>query len=226
VAVEPLTQALPRNLSLINVVDYSQPGEDSAFALAAAVGSLPPPEKLPSPLPPDPEPPLSYLTDLVDAVQSPGELTGEQQFHLLDRLEPALTSADPEERQGGLLILHKLASRPELRAGVEHRIHALEPASAPVDARPSPAAPAESRPSAPSGDRSVPDAGRGRALPMPIPPVGQKKRSKVMTALAVLGVIFLVLLVLAFCSSNGNDPYYYGLGALLLVPPGVSNARQ
>src|SRR6266850_5457044 len=55
------TNLLPPRLSKIQFVDYRKQDRDSAFGLARALRSVPPPAPLPEPLPPAPEAPVSYL---------------------------------------------------------------------------------------------------------------------------------------------------------------------
>ena len=74
-AVERLPDALPRTLSMRQIVDYSKPGREAAFALAGALGNLPPAPPVPEPLPEPPQAPLSYLSDLVEQVAQPEPLT-------------------------------------------------------------------------------------------------------------------------------------------------------
>jgi hypothetical protein len=126
IAVAPMTQAMPRELSVRQVVDYSTPGEDAAFALAGAIAGLPPAPPLPDPLPEPPGAPLSYLTDLVEEVDAPGELTRAQQRRIVEELEPALRSADEDEQAGGRRIVQMLQGRDDLYADTERRLRALE----------------------------------------------------------------------------------------------------
>ena len=74
-AVERLPDALPRTLSMRQIVDYSQSGREAAFALAGALGTLPPAPPPPEQLPEPPPAPLSYLSDLVEQVGQPEPLT-------------------------------------------------------------------------------------------------------------------------------------------------------
>jgi hypothetical protein len=120
IGVEPISQALPRDLSVAHLVDYSAPGEDAAFALAAALRALPPAPPLPQPMPPAPPVPLSYLSDLTDRLAAP-DLTRSQQNAILDELEPALRSGDAEERDGALQLLATMRTK-DLYADVERRI--------------------------------------------------------------------------------------------------------
>jgi hypothetical protein len=118
VAVEHLPEALPRHFSVRQIVDYSEPGQEAAFALAGALANLPPAPAPPEDLPEPPAAPLSYLTDLVDQVSQPDPLTHEQQHQILTQLQPALRSADPEEQRGAHYILDTFSRREELYADV------------------------------------------------------------------------------------------------------------
>jgi DNA-binding beta-propeller fold protein YncE len=121
VAVEPLPKALPRRFSTRQIVDYSDLGnrDKAALTLAGGLATLPPAPPLPQPLPEPPAAPLSYLTDLVDLVSEPNALDHEQQRQILLRLEPALRSVDPQERQGGLDILDLFSGRDDIYADVD-----------------------------------------------------------------------------------------------------------
>ncbi len=118
IAVERLPEALPRDFSVRQIVDYSEPGQEAAFALAGALTNLPPAPALPEPLPEPPAAPLSYLTDLVDQVSQPDPLSHEQQHQILTQIQPALRSADPEEQRGAHYILDTFSRREEIYADV------------------------------------------------------------------------------------------------------------
>jgi hypothetical protein len=118
IAVERLPEALPRHFSVRQIVDYSEPGQEAAFALAGALANLPPAPALPEPLPEPPAAPLSYLTDLVDQVSQPDPLSHEQQHQILTQIQPALRSADPEEQRGAHYILDTFSRREEIYADV------------------------------------------------------------------------------------------------------------
>jgi hypothetical protein len=117
-AVGPLPDALPRVLSTRQITTYSTSSREAAFALAGALGNLPPAQPLPSPLPEAPVAPLSYLTDLVDHVNQSEPLTHDQQREVLIRLEPALDSADPEEARGARYVLETFSKRDDLYADI------------------------------------------------------------------------------------------------------------
>ena len=126
VAVERLPQALPLTLSTRQIVDYSKPGEKAGSALAGALGTLPAEPPAPEQLPEPPPAPLSYQSDLMEQVGQPEPLTHAQQHQFLTRLQPALRSADPEEREGGRYVLKIFSSRDDLYADVDRTLAQLE----------------------------------------------------------------------------------------------------
>lgn len=111
VVVEHLVQALPRELATRQIVDWTEPGPDAAFALAGALMALPLAPALPEVLPEGPPAPLSYLSDLGEQVSQSEPLTHEQQHQILTQLLPGLRSADREEQQGARYLLEKFSGR-------------------------------------------------------------------------------------------------------------------
>ncbi len=128
VAVESPPKALPRRFSERQIVDYSDPAarDRAALLLAGGLATLSPAPPLPDPMPEPPAAPLSYLTDLIDLVAEQKALDHDQQRHILNHLEPALHSVDPEERRGGGDILEMLSSRDDLYADVYRTINRLK----------------------------------------------------------------------------------------------------
>jgi ABC-type nitrate/sulfonate/bicarbonate transport system substrate-binding protein/RNA polymerase subunit RPABC4/transcription elongation factor Spt4 len=128
VAVQPVPKALPARLVRLQIVDYSSSADRdrAALTLAGALATLPAPPRLPDPLPEPPAAPLSYLTDLADQVRQPQPLDHDQQRDILNQLEPALYSADPQERQGGHDIFELLSSRNDLYADIYRTINRLK----------------------------------------------------------------------------------------------------
>jgi hypothetical protein len=128
VATEPVPAGLHRRLVSRQIVDYSVPAErdKAALKLAAAVMALPSSEPLPAPLPTPPAAPLSYLTDLDERISLADPLSQAEQREVLESLEPALRSLDPDERRGGRRILERFSSRGDLFADVDRKILELK----------------------------------------------------------------------------------------------------
>ena len=129
VVVERPPEALPRELSMRQLVDYTQPGRQAMRALLEALTALPEPPPLPEPLPQVPPAPLSYLSDFIDLVsQREQPLTHEQQHAVLIKLQPALDSTDTEEREGARYVLDTFSGRADLYADVDRSLTALRAA--------------------------------------------------------------------------------------------------
>lgn len=117
------TSLLPRELSQIQIVDFSNPNSDAAFRLARAIRQAPPAAALPDPLPAQPEVPVSYLVDLRDKVRGERELDFGEQSALVLELKRSLD--DPDTADDGRSLLHSLSQRRELYATVSREIDAL-----------------------------------------------------------------------------------------------------
>jgi hypothetical protein len=104
-------EMLPSLLALLQVVDYSQPDTNSAFALAAALAALPAPQALPQPLPEPPPVPQNYLSTLKERSLAT-VLSIEEQLALVGHLRGAL--GRPNERTDAEEILRSLQNRPDL----------------------------------------------------------------------------------------------------------------
>lgn len=205
VALEPVPPALPRDVATLQIVDFSTPGEQALSDLARALLAVPEAEPLPEPLPPEPQAPLSYLTDLVDLVNSPRELTKSEQMEILFRLERGLESVDHDEREGACHVLQQMQTRDDLAASVEKTISLLArdhvprvPAEASGDShsrpRPSPPPPtaltAAEGPTEPGPAPANPPAetgspGRRHRWPIPVAVVG-------LLAIAIAAVVTTV----------------------------------
>jgi hypothetical protein len=117
---------LPSDISRLQVVDYSRPSEDSAFALVGAIARLPAPPPLPVPLPESPDVPSSYWGNIGDQINAQ-TLTLDQQFAIVGHLESALApTADPAEMPVALDLLSQLEQRADLYFRVERRIALLK----------------------------------------------------------------------------------------------------
>lgn len=231
VALQTLPPALPGDIAALQIVNFSTPGEQSLSDLARALLAAPDPEPLPDPLPDDPPAPLSYLTDLVDLVSSPRELTKSEQMDILMQLERGLGSADHDERQGARQVLLSMKQRDDLATSVEKTIDLLardqipliEPVTAETDHHEPPATPAPaSQPAAPPGppeasgftgeaphpthtDPSVP-ASQGQA---------PARLRGVIIAVVAVAIVALAGIAWALVRSGGED----GTADVVSVPP-------
>jgi hypothetical protein len=104
VCVRPVRpELLPADLAHLQLVDYCTPGAPAAFELADALAHVPASPPLPEPPPPDPEIPLSYLTDLAARVHAPA-LSVDDQLALVGRLQTALGKGPEREPARELLL--------------------------------------------------------------------------------------------------------------------------
>jgi hypothetical protein len=104
-------ETLPSLLARLQMVDYCEPDMKSAFALAAALGTLPAPRALSQP-PPEPPPiPVSYLSGLKERSQA-AALSMDEQLALIARLKAALDRAT--EREAAEEVLRSLQNRDDL----------------------------------------------------------------------------------------------------------------
>jgi hypothetical protein len=104
-------ETLPPLLAQLQVVDYRQPDTMSAFALAAALTTLPTPQALPRPLPEPPPIPVSYLSGLKEQAQA-ATLSMDEQLALVARLKVALGRVS--EREAAEEVLRSLQNRHDL----------------------------------------------------------------------------------------------------------------
>ena len=117
------TNLLPPRLSKIQFVDYRKQDRDSAFGLARALRSVPPPAPLPEPLPPAPEAPVSYLGGLSERIDSPVTLDYADQSALVLDLGRGLR--DPETASDARTLLARLRKRRDLFAPIAEEIDEL-----------------------------------------------------------------------------------------------------
>jgi hypothetical protein len=104
----------PSDIQTLQIIDYSAPTEDAAFALVRALNDHEPNPALPDPLPEAPEPPLSYLNRQMDRVLDRESLSHDEQVGILLTVRPGLRSGDPDERVSAWKVLDAL----DARAGV------------------------------------------------------------------------------------------------------------
>jgi hypothetical protein len=118
------THTLPSDLAMLQIVDYTQPGEDAAFELAAALNALRTPPPLPDPLPEPPGVPRSYQYDLADEANKPS-LTLDEQLALVARLRGFVTQ--PDDHDWAVELLKGMQARRDLYKAVDREVsEALE----------------------------------------------------------------------------------------------------
>ncbi|MGV1010135.1 MAG: TIR domain-containing protein [Dermatophilaceae bacterium] len=115
-------ELLPPDLGRLQIVDFTEDNEDSAFSLVAALNKLPQCPPLPDPLPEPPPVPISYLSGLGQQIQAPA-LTREEQFSLIGQLRVALQS--PDEREAVVLLMQRLHARKDLYADPSRELDEL-----------------------------------------------------------------------------------------------------
>jgi TIR domain len=180
--LEPISyELLPQDIARIQVIDYSEPGEEAAFGLVGAILGLPKPGPLPEPLPDDPPVPTSPFGSLVDRIAEP-DLTMDAQLEIIGRLDAALGPvAAPHDRQTAIELLRRMEERPDLFAAASRQIEKIRARLA-ADAIPGQRAPAAPAPDwkqspgsgqspgwqkSPGWQQGPGDAGRGSAGPGP-----------------------------------------------------------
>ena len=124
-----LSDLLPPDLAPLQFIDYTAPGPQAAFSLAAALYALPPAPALPDPLPAPPSVPISYMSGLSDRVRAP-TLGLDEQLAVVAKLRTALER--PRERAAALELLHVLNQRNDLYHATAVQIASLIQDQVPV----------------------------------------------------------------------------------------------
>jgi hypothetical protein len=114
---------LPPALSTIQYVDYRAPDRSAALRLARALSAAPPAKALPSPLPPPPDVPLSYLGGLRQQIEVPTPLGFAEQSALLIGVKRSLD--EPENAGDGRALLRLFRKRHDLLATIADEIDEL-----------------------------------------------------------------------------------------------------
>lgn len=183
--------ALPPDLGRLQVVDYVNPTEDSAFALARAVAQLPPAPPLPRPMPPSPAVPLSYLSRLAQQIAAPS-LSIDEQLAVVSELELGMKSGDHEERTAAWSLLNSLMTRRDLYQETGVRGQRLLGAPQPMPAV---------TPARPPGNYGAPNPYAK--------PSGASDWVKVLAWVGGIGgvaVVIFVILVIAALSADAPEP--------------------
>jgi len=122
VEVTEAPASLAAIIATIHWIEYRSNDKGSAIRLLKAVSDLPPSE-LPDPLPAEPPVPGSYLTDLLDKIDSPRELTKGDQLELVFELRKRV--AGKRDRKDIERLLVRFAERDDLLARIAAQIDEL-----------------------------------------------------------------------------------------------------
>ncbi len=118
------TNLLPKELSIIQYVDYRKQDKKAAFDLNKALSNLPGPWPLPDPLPDEPEVPVSYLGDLRTRIEARNKLGFEEQSAILLELKQGLSNQ--EDIDDIHELIRRFRKRDDLLAKIEREIDSLK----------------------------------------------------------------------------------------------------
>jgi hypothetical protein len=125
---------LPRELSLLQYVDYRQADKAATLKLGRAFTALPTPKPLPQFLPLPPDVPVAPILGLREKIDSPNGLSFEQQTALLFQLKEELKS--PATRADVLELLRRFRGRRDILALVQGQIDEIIQGSQAPTAKP------------------------------------------------------------------------------------------
>lgn len=114
---------LPPGLAQIHFVDYRTEDKAALGALARAIATLPIAPAMPDPLPEPPPVPVSYLSDLIEQINTMEQLSFQDQTGIFLNLKRGLS--DPKDKERIVTLLKKLRSRKDLFAAVAEEIDVL-----------------------------------------------------------------------------------------------------
>ncbi len=177
----------PKAIVDAQIVNYLQRSPETTFALRDALDLLPSAPSLPSPLPAEPAPPISYLHDIIVMLNAPS-LDPRDQYGLWERLQGVLDDADDDERPELLKLVRRLRKRRDL---VPRLCHAIDGAlSGPAN----PASGQQSRPStnpqfAPARQDLSPPTQLVRPIRPAQPPPSRARRRLIWASAAVVAFL-------------------------------------
>jgi hypothetical protein len=116
VAEDVSVSLLPAELQKVQFVNYQHRDINSIKALARALQALPLGKELPEPLPPAPEPPISYLASLSHQIDLASFLDLDTQSRIVIELKSSLR--DPATALDAQLLLKRLRGRHDLFAKI------------------------------------------------------------------------------------------------------------
>ena len=116
-------ELLPPGLASIHYVDYRAEDKAAFGAIAKAIAALPPSTSMPDPLPDPPPVPVSYLSNLIEQINTTEQLSFQEQTGIVLLLKHVLS--DPKDVDRIISLLKKLRSRNDLFAKVAEEIDML-----------------------------------------------------------------------------------------------------
>lgn len=111
---------LPKELKLVQYVDYRSADKHAFIRLVTALDSLPERGALPDFMPEEPEVPVSYIDELFSVIRSSDPMLFDQQASILVKLKEKLHSE--RERQDALRLLEKLRDRDDLYSKIGNQV--------------------------------------------------------------------------------------------------------
>ncbi len=115
-------QLTPQVIADTQIVDYRTRSVDAAIALISVVAGRPAAPPLPTPLPPPPAAPISYMNAFREAVDA-SALSFKEQLHLVAELRVYLD--DPADRDVAMELLRRLRGRPDIAESVGREVDQL-----------------------------------------------------------------------------------------------------
>ncbi|MFN0147970.1 MAG: toll/interleukin-1 receptor domain-containing protein [Dehalococcoidia bacterium] len=179
---------MPRELSEVQRIDYTNEDKAAFAALNRGLSSLPPAPPLPGVLPPPPQVPASYLFDLKTEIEGPGTMTADRQEQLLAELKNRIVQGhDPADVRA---LVTRFRARPDLLVRADRELTELD---ARLSGEPQPVAP---RPAVSLGQEPAHTA-PPVVTPRPIPPTPQPAATMAAPQ-AVSGAWWLAPIVFSF----------------------------
>ncbi len=111
---------LPKELKMVQYIDYRAADKHAFMRLVTALDSLPKSGPLPELLPEEPEVPVSYIDELFSVIRSSDPMSFDQQASLMVKLKEKLHSES--ERQDAIKLLEKLRERDDLYSKIGNQV--------------------------------------------------------------------------------------------------------
>jgi TIR domain len=114
------TKLLPDEIASLQILPYADPTIETSIALTRHFDLMPLAPELPTPRPPRPSAPISYIVGLRDRIKSTERLTADEQVGIVRTLKESLLT--PEDRHSAIDLLHLMRSRSDLYATADRDV--------------------------------------------------------------------------------------------------------